>query len=111
MACAGGLARSGTRRKQLLQKNPRTHTILAGDFLSPSALGTAKVNGEPLAGKHFVAVLNVMGLDWATFGNHEFDLNEKPLKARLKECRFKMFSSNVFNAAGKPFEGIPPYEI
>ena len=47
----GGLARLATLRKQLLQKNPRTHTILAGDFLSPSALGTAKVNGSPLAGQ------------------------------------------------------------
>jgi 5'-nucleotidase/UDP-sugar diphosphatase len=108
---SGGLARLATLRKQLLQKNPRTYTILAGDFLSPSALGTAKVNGEPIAGKQIVAVLNVMGLDYATFGNHEFDLKEDQFKARLKECRFKMFSSNVFDAAGKPFDGIPPYEI
>ncbi|MBW4493768.1 MAG: bifunctional metallophosphatase/5'-nucleotidase [Oscillatoria princeps RMCB-10] len=111
VACAGGLARLATLRKQLLQKNPRTYTILAGDFLSPSALGAAKVNGEPLAGQQIVAVLNAMGLDYATFGNHEFDLNEKQFKARLKECRFKMFSSNVFEAAGKPFDGIPPDEI
>ncbi len=100
-----------TLRKQLLQKNTRTYTILAGDFLSPSALGTAKVNGEPIAGQQIVAVLNVMGLDYATFGNHEFDLTEDQFKARLKECRFKLFSSNVFDAAGKLFQGIPPYEI
>ena len=42
----GGLARVATLRKQLLKENPNTYTLLAGDLFSPSALGTAKVNGE-----------------------------------------------------------------
>ncbi len=45
------------------ERNPRTLTLLAGDALSPSALGTARVNGEPLAGRQMVAVLNRLGLD------------------------------------------------
>jgi 2',3'-cyclic-nucleotide 2'-phosphodiesterase (5'-nucleotidase family) len=36
----GGMARVATVRKELLKYNPRTYTILAGDFLSPSAMGT-----------------------------------------------------------------------
>ena len=33
-----------------------------------------------------VAVLNAMGVDYATFGNHEFDLREGPFLARLGEA-------------------------
>ncbi|MFM7576381.1 MAG: metallophosphoesterase, partial [Microcystaceae cyanobacterium] len=72
----GGLARVATLRQRLKQENPHTYTVLAGDLLSPSALGTAQVKGERLAGKQMVAVLNQLGLDYATFGNHEFDLSE-----------------------------------
>lgn len=107
----GGLARVATIRKRLLAQNPHTYTILAGDFFSPSALGTAKVNGEPLAGQQMVAVLNAMGLEYATFGNHEFDLKEDQFYRRLKESRFKWFSSNVFDAAGKSFPDVPLSEI
>jgi 5'-nucleotidase/UDP-sugar diphosphatase len=108
---AGGLARVATVRQQLLAENPHTYTIMAGDFFSPSALGTAKVNGESLAGQQMVAVLNALGLDYATFGNHEFDLKENQFYQRLQESQFKWFSGNVFNTAGQPFPGVKPYEI
>ena len=36
----GGLARVATIRKLLLQENPNTITIMSGDVVSPSALGT-----------------------------------------------------------------------
>ncbi len=108
---AGGLARVATLRKRLLAENPYTFTLLAGDCLSPSALGTAKVDGERLAGKQMVAVLNEMGLDYATFGNHEFDLSQAQLQQRLQESRFQWFSSNVDNAQGEPFSGLPRNQV
>ena len=107
----GGLARVATVRKRLLAENPNTLTVLAGDFVSPSALGTAKVDGQSLAGKQMVAVLNAMGLDLATFGNHEFDLKESQLLARLAESRFRWTSANVTRASGGPFPGVSPHEI
>ena len=70
----GGLARVATLRKELLAKDPRMITVLAGDLFSPSALGTARVDGERLAGRQIVDVMNILGLDYITFGNHEFDL-------------------------------------
>jgi len=103
----GGLARVATLRKQLRQANPRTYSVLAGDFLSPSALGTAKINGTPLAGQHIVAVMNALGLDYATFGNHEFDLPENSFYQRLQESRFRWFSGNVSDGQGQPFKGVP----
>jgi 5'-nucleotidase len=100
---AGGLARLARFRAGLKAQHPGLITVLAGDYVSPSALGTARVDGERLNGKQMVAVLNVLGLDWATFGNHEFDIPEAALRARLAESRFRMVSSNVTDATGALF--------
>ncbi len=103
----GGLARVATLRQQLYKENPRTYTVLAGDAFSPSALGTAKINGIPIAGQQMVAVMNTLGFDYATFGNHEFDLPENLFYQRLQESRFRWVSSNVSNSKGQPFTGVP----
>ncbi|BAY20549.1 metallophosphoesterase [Calothrix sp. NIES-2100] len=103
----GGLARVATLRQQLSQINPRIYTIIAGDFFSPSALGSAKINGIPLAGQQMVAVMNAVGFDYATFGNHEFDIPEKLFYQRLQESRFRWVSSNVSDSKGQPFPGVP----
>lgn len=105
----GGLARVATLRQRLKQENPHTYTVLAGDLLSPSALGTAQVKGERLAGKQMVAVLNQLGLDYATFGNHEFDLSETEFLQRLRESKFQWFSGNVTDKNGQPFPQVAPY--
>ncbi len=104
----GGLSRVATLRRQLFEKNRNTFTVLAGDLLSPSALGTAPVgNGnESLDGRQIVAVMNAMGLTYATFGNHEFDLKRESFLERLRESRFIWFSSNVRDAEGRPFPGV-----
>lgn len=102
----GGLARVATLRKQLLAKNPNTITMLGGDLFSPSAMGTAVVGGERLAGRQMVDVLNQLGLDYATFGNHEFDINEEQFEQRMQEVEFNWVSSNAFNAAGEPYPGV-----
>ncbi|MCK6562204.1 bifunctional metallophosphatase/5'-nucleotidase [candidate division KSB1 bacterium] len=107
----GGMARLATLRRQLQAENPNTYMILAGDLLSPSALGTAVVDGERLAGRQMVAVLNAIGLDYSTFGNHEFDLKEKAFLQRLSESRFTWFSSNVFDRNGKPFPNVAEHAI
>ncbi|MBD2503172.1 bifunctional metallophosphatase/5'-nucleotidase [Anabaena azotica FACHB-119] len=103
----GGLARVATLREQLYKANPRTYTILAGDAFSPSALGTAKIGDTPLAGQQMVAVMNSLGLDYATFGNHEFDIKENLFYKRLQESRFRWVSSNVSDSTGQPFKDIP----
>ncbi|OZG74121.1 hypothetical protein BTA51_03600 [Hahella sp. CCB-MM4] len=101
----GGLARLQTLIKQLKSENPNTYTLLAGDLLSPSAIGTAKVNGERLNGKQMVATFNAMGWDFMTFGNHEFDNGREALVDSLKQAQFKVFSSNVLDTTtGLPFK-------
>lgn len=92
----GGLARVATIRQELLAKNPNTITVLAGDFISPSVLGTLKDKGKSIRGKHMVEVLNALGLDWVVFGNHEFDYSKlEDLQARLDESDFTWLAGNV----------------
>ncbi len=108
---SGGLARVATVRKQLLARGIPLLTTLGGDFLSPSALGTARVDGQILAGRQMVAVLNAVGLDWTTLGNHEFDIAEPLFRARLAESKFRYVVSNVTDTLGRPFPGVVPHAI
>ena len=103
---AGGLARVAGLRRQLLAEDPGLITVLAGDFLSPSALGTARVDGERLAGRQMVAVLNALGLDAAALGNHEFDLSEEAFRQRSAEAAFPLVSANAL-AVGAAFRVAP----
>lgn len=102
---SGGLARVASLAARMKARTPALITTLGGDFVSPSALGTARVDGERLAGRQMVAVLNVLGLDWAVLGNHEFDIPEPALRARLAEAKFGIVASNVTDASGALFPG------
>jgi 2',3'-cyclic-nucleotide 2'-phosphodiesterase (5'-nucleotidase family) len=91
----GGMARVATVRQELLKENPNTVTVLAGDFLSPSVIGTLRYEGKGIKGKQMVDVMNAVGVDWVCFGNHEFDLDEKDLQERINESRFNWLNSNA----------------
>lgn len=93
----GGLARVATLQKQLKAANAHTYSVLAGDLLSPSAIGTSLFEGEPLAGKQMIDIFNYIHWDYATFGNHEFDIGKKALLQRLAEAKTVFFSSNVLD--------------
>lgn len=96
-----GMARVAALRKQLLAANPNVITVLDGDYLSPSLTGSLKCdfngNSQRVAGRHMVDVMNAAGIDYVTFGNHEFDIKEAELLARLDESKFKVISANVLH--------------
>lgn len=94
----GGMARVATYRKELEKENKNTYTLLAGDFLSPSAIGTLKYDTskkEKIAGMHMLETLNAVGVDLATFGNHEFDIKPQELNDAINRSTFDWVSSNV----------------
>ena len=97
----GGMARVETVKQELLQKNENTLTVIAGDFLNPSLLGTMKYEGKRIRGRQMIDVLNAMKFDLAAFGNHEFDVKEHELQERLNESNFPWISANVFHATEK----------
>ena len=97
---AGGMARVGQIKKDLLKKNPNVVSIMAGDFLNPSVTGTLKFQDERIKGKQMVEVMNVAGIDIVTFGNHEFDLKEDELQKRINESQFDWIGGNVLQVKG-----------
>ncbi len=121
----GGMARVATIRKELLKKDANTITVLAGDFVSPSLIGTlsyfdsSEQKKLKVAGKHMIEVMNETGVDYVTFGNHEFDINLDLLQRRINESKFTWLNSNVSLADNAPFkkiansksETIMPYDI
>ncbi len=102
----GGMARVATLKKELLAENPNTFITLSGDIYGPSGLSNAAiVDGEELGGKHVVSVLNMVGIDYFTFGDHEFDqFSGEQVLQRFKETTFPMISSNYADVEGKPFQ-------
>ncbi|MCB0125127.1 MAG: hypothetical protein KDE58_22885, partial [Caldilineaceae bacterium] len=108
----GGVARVATLKQELLAENPNTILTVSGDVHGPSGLGLAVVDGEPLAGKQNVAALNQIGIDYFTFGDHEFDIYTGAQHlARLAETEFPMISSNVFAADKAPLPGVQANDI
>jgi 5'-nucleotidase len=99
----GGLARVATVRNRLANQGPVVF-VLAGDFLSPS--GLTKYYG----GRQMVESFNAAKLDYATFGNHEFDLELDTLVARIQASKFKWISSNCTLADGAPLPKVLPWD-
>ena len=114
----GGLARVKTVIDKIKQTNPHTYVILSGDFISPSALGTSTYEDKRINGRQMVDVLNAIGLDYVTFGNHEFDYKYDVLQERLNQSQFEWIASNVKrndNGTIYPFSSngidLPEYKV
>ncbi len=95
----GGLARVATVRRRLADQGPIVF-VLAGDVLSPSLLS------KYYSGRQMVEAFNAAKLDFATFGNHEFELPLDTLEARIAESKFKWISSNCTRADGTPIAKV-----
>ena len=99
----GGVARVATVRKRLADQGPVVF-VLAGDVLSPS------VSSKYFNGRQMIEAFNAAKLDYATFGNHEFDLEIDTLVARIAESSFKWISSNCTLASGSPIPKVLPWD-
>ena len=109
----GGLARILTLRKEAQKNNSNTLLLLAGDTISPSVESTFEfASTKPLKGAQMIDAWNAIGLDYATFGNHEFDFGPDVLQDRMKESKFGWIAANVIDKrTNKPFGGAQPYVI
>jgi len=102
----GGLARVATLRDRIAQEAPHLVFVLPGDFLSPSPMSSLFQGGQ------MVAALNAIGLDLATFGNHEFDFGTEITKDRMRESRFTWVSANLLDPdTGLPFGEAVPFAL
>jgi 5'-nucleotidase len=96
----GGLARLTTKVREIRRDSPHALFTLSGDTLSPSLMSAL------FKGRQMVEAWNLLGLDAATFGNHEFDFGPAVLRQRMDESRFVWLSSNVLEGRSHaPFGG------
>lgn len=93
----GGVARVATILDSIKAINPNTISILSGDFLSPSLIGTLRHEGQKIAGLQMVDALNALGLDYVGFGNHEFDVKEEEVQRGIDQSEFTWISSNTYH--------------
>ena len=128
---AGGAARFATLIKNLRAMNPNNAVVSSGDMIGASPLASALFLDEPT-----IEAMNLIGVDFSSVGNHEFDRGVAELKRKqtggcerfvdaLEPCRadhrfagatFQYLAANVidkatgqaiFPAVGiKSFEGI-----
>jgi len=102
----GGIGRVLTLKKQIQKESPNTLFLFSGDTISPS------VESITYKGAQMIEAWNTVGLDYATFGNHEFDFGPEVLQERIKESRFGWVAANVIDKkTGQPFGGVPAYVI
>lgn len=91
----GGMSRAQHVVDEQRARNPdRTFTVFAGDVLSPSVLSNM------FEGKQMIDILNVMELDAASIGNHEFDFGVDTLYTRLGESKFPWLNVNLYDEKG-----------
>jgi 5'-nucleotidase len=98
----GGLARVLTLRKQIMSESPHTLYLLAGDTISPS------VESNTYHGGQMIDAWNLSGLDYATFGNHEFDFGPDVLRERMRDSHFKWLAANVIDKKTQKLFGETP---
>lgn len=64
--------------------------------------GGDKYTGNPIVDQHepkgypMVDLMNRVGYDFETFGNHEFDLGQQAMSDRRRQATFETLSANIF---------------
>ncbi|HYV07523.1 MAG TPA: 5'-nucleotidase C-terminal domain-containing protein [Blastocatellia bacterium] len=103
---SGGLARITTLKKQILSESDNLIFVLAGDTVSPS------LESIVFKGQQMIDLWNILGLNIAVYGNHEFDFRADVLRQRVKESNFTWLAANVIDKrTGSPFAGAQRYII
>jgi len=101
----GGFARIAGGLKAERAKGKNVIVAHAGDTLSPSL--TSSVD----KGAHIIELLNRLGIDVFTPGNHEFDFGEAIFRQRMGEAKFTLLAANLRDASGRALPGFADSKI
>ena len=66
-------------RDEMRQKTPYVSVVSSGDFLSGTSLGSVS------RGRYIVRMMNAVGYDYVTLGNHEFDFGIDTMNLRMSQ--------------------------
>ncbi len=84
-----GYAYMATLKKLYAAQGAQVLVVDAGDF----SQGTTYVSSYK--GASAIALMNAVGYDYVTLGNHDFDFGYAQLMENLKEAQFQAISANV----------------
>jgi 5'-nucleotidase len=101
----GGVVRRHTFIQETREQYPNTIVVDAGDF----SQGTPYFN--LFKGFPEIELMNKMGYDVVTLGNHEFDNGSKALAKRLKQANFKVVCANYQFQNKKLSKIVKPYTV
>ena len=95
----GGFLRRIAMLKEERQKNPDLLYFDSGDFWQGSAYFTM------FKGDVEIGLMNQMGIDASTIGNHEFDFGLDNMAEMFKKANFPILCAN-YDFTGTPMEGV-----
>ena len=75
-------------RDQMRAITPHVAVVSCGDYLSGTPLGSVS------RGRYLVRMMNAVGYDFVTLGNHEFDFGVDTLRQRMKELTAAVLCAN-----------------
>lgn len=105
VAGRGGFLRRITMLKEEREKHPDLLYIDSGDFFQGSSYFTL------FKGDVEIGLMNEMGIDATTIGNHEWDFGIDRLAENIKAANFPFICSN-YDVTGTVLEGlVKPYTI
>ncbi|QXL84451.1 bifunctional UDP-sugar hydrolase/5'-nucleotidase [Comamonas sp. NLF-1-9] len=96
---AGGAAALATLVARLKAERPHTAVVAAGDLIGASPLVSSLFLDEPT-----IEALNLIGLDFAATGNHEYDQGWQELK-RMQDGGCERHTAKIPCQLSQPFEG------
>ena len=80
-------------RDKMLKLTPHVAVVSCGDFLSGTPLGSVS------RGRYLVRMMNAVGYDYVTLGNHEFDFGIDTLARRMEELSATVLCGNFASMA------------
>lgn len=101
----GGVARMKTVVDSIRQASPDALLLFGGD------LGGGTLAGKLYRGSIMVDFLSEIGIDYANYGQHDFDYGIDNTLALTKRSRFTWISSNTITKEGCPIDGSVPFVI
>lgn len=105
LAGRGGFLRRATFIEEQRKKHPGLLLIDSGDFSQGSAYYTLN------KGEVEIGLMNLMGYDASTVGNHEFDFGLENMAKIFRMAKFPIICSN-YDFTGTPVEGtVKPWTI